>query len=88
MGVAPAGVDIPGTGHHHILINADELPAMDLPMPMSDKLIHFGKGQTEAELTLPEGEHRLQLILGDKLHIPHDPALISEEITITVRVGE
>lgn len=84
MGVAPAGIDLPNTGHHHLLIDTDELPALDLPMPMSSQLLHFGKGQTETELTLPPGKHTLQLVLGDKLHIPHDPAVISKKITIYV----
>lgn len=84
MGVAPAGIDLPNTGHHHLLIDAAELPTMTMSMPMSESLMHFGKGQTEVELTLSEGEHTLQLILGDKLHIPHDPPVISEKITIIV----
>jgi hypothetical protein len=85
MGVAPAGFFKENTGHHHLLVNAESLPAMDTPMPMSDSLKHFGGGQTEVELTLPPGEHRLQLVLGDYLHIPHQPAVISEEITVTVK---
>lgn len=85
MGVAPAGIDVANTGHHHLLIDMAKLPAMDMPMPMSDTLKHFGGGQTEVTLTLPKGEHTLQLVLGDKLHIPHKPAVISEKITITVK---
>lgn len=84
MGVAPAGVDLPDTGHHHLLVDFEGLPALDMPMPMSPQLLHFGKGQTETTLTLPKGEHTLQLLLGDKLHIPHEPAVISEKITIVV----
>ena len=84
MGVAPAGVDVPNTGHHHLLLDADALPAEGLPMPMAPSLIHFGKGQTETELVLEAGTHTLQLILGDRLHIPHQPPVISEKITITV----
>ncbi len=85
MGVAPAGIDKENTGHHHLLIDAPALPALDAPMPMSEHLKHFGGGQTEVELTLAPGEHRLQLMLGDYLHIPHQPAVISKEITITVK---
>ncbi|MDQ8186307.1 DUF4399 domain-containing protein [Pelagicoccus sp. SDUM812002] len=85
MGVAPAGIDMPNTGHHHLLIDAEGSPDMSTPMPMSDNLKHFGGGQTQVELTLAPGEHRLQLVLGDYLHIPHQPAVISEEITITVK---
>lgn len=85
MGVAPAGIDVANTGHHHLLIDMAKLPAMDMPMPMSDTLKHFGGGQTEVTLTLPKGEHTLQLLLGDKLHIPHKPAVISEKITITIK---
>lgn len=85
MGVAPAGINQANTGHHHLLINAESLPAMDMPMPMSEGLKHFGGGQTEVELTLAPGKHRLQLVLGDYLHIPHQPAVISKEITVTVK---
>lgn len=85
MGVAPAGIDMPNTGHHHLLIDLAELPDESLPMPMSANLKHFGGGQTEVELTLEPGEHTLQLVLGDYLHIPHQPAVISEKITVTVK---
>jgi hypothetical protein len=84
MGVSPAGVASETAGHHHLLINADP-PAFDAPIPADDRHVHFGLGQTEAELTLPPGEHRLQLLLGDELHIPHDPPVISEPVTIQVQ---
>ncbi|MCK7458787.1 DUF4399 domain-containing protein [Idiomarina aminovorans] len=83
MGVAPAGVDVKHTGHHHLMVDMDELPAMD--KPMGGDIIHFGGGQTETTVTLEPGEHTLQLILGDKSHIPHDPAVISKKITIRVK---
>jgi hypothetical protein len=84
MGIAPAGSQIENTGHHHLLIDVAELPDLDQPLPMTDNIRHFGKGQTEAELQLPEGEHSLQLLLADHAHIPHDPPVMSELITITV----
>ena len=83
MGVAPAGVAMENTGHHHLLIDA-ELPPQDLPVPADANHVHFGKGQTEAAVTLAPGRHRLQLLLGDHLHIPHDPPVASKPITITV----
>lgn len=83
MGVAPAGVDKPGTGHHHLLIDS-ELPAYNLPIPSDDQHRHYGGGQTEAILVLPPGDHSLQMILGDARHIPHDPPVVSERIQITV----
>lgn len=82
MGVAPAGVDVKHTGHHHLLINKDELPK--LGMPMGSDVIHFGGGQTETTINLEPGEHTLQLILGDKNHIPHEPVVMSKKITIFV----
>ncbi|WP_271410178.1 DUF4399 domain-containing protein [Pseudomonas sp. Q1-7] len=85
MGVAPAGVDAPATGHHHLLIDQDEAPAMDMPLPMTDSLRHFGKGQTETQLTLPPGKHTLQLLVGDRNHVPLAPAVISKEITVIVQ---
>ena len=84
MGIAPAGTNIENTGHHHLLIDVDQLPDLDQPLPMADNIRHFGHGQTETELELPEGEHTLQLLLADYAHLPHDPPVMSEVITITV----
>jgi hypothetical protein len=84
MGVAPAGVSTPNTGHHHLLIDVEALPPDNLPIPNDANHRHFGLGQTETELTLPPGQHTLQLVLGDALHIPHQPPVRSEKITITV----
>lgn len=84
MGVAPAGVDLPNTGHHHLLIDTEQLPSFDMPLPASDTIRHFGLGQTEVELALTPGQHTLQLVLGDWLHTPHQPPIVSERITITV----
>ena len=83
-GVAPAGVDVTNTGHHHLLINVDDVD-YNLPIPSSDQHLHFGLGQTETNLELPSGKHSLQLVLGDKYHIPHKPPLISEKIQIIVK---
>ena len=84
MGVAPAGVDKPSTGHHHLLVNANALPAMDQPIPSDDQHRHFGKGQTETFIFLEPGSHTLQLILGDKNHVPVGEHMVSEKITIHV----
>jgi hypothetical protein len=84
MGVAPAGVANAATGHHHLIVDA-ELPRADLPIPADDHHRHFGGGQTETSLTLPPGRHTLQLLLGDAAHLPHDPPIASERITITVQ---
>ena len=83
MGVAPAGVAQPNTGHHHLIIDA-ELPPADLPVPKSDEYLHFGGGQTEILPELAPGKHTLQLLLGDHNHVPHDPPIVSERITIEV----
>ena len=84
MGIAPAGIAMDSTGHHHLLIDT-ELPPLDRPVPADVQHIHFGKGQTEALVTLEPGPHRLQLLLGDHLHLPHEPPVVSKVITITVR---
>ena len=84
LGIAPAGVKFENTGHHHLLIDTD-LPAdLNQPLPVTDNIKHFGKGQTETSLTLPAGKHTLQLVIGDENHIPHSPPLVSKKITITV----
>jgi Domain of unknown function (DUF4399) len=84
MGVAPAGVEKKDTGHHHILVNQKVVDPM-APLPADDKHRHFGAGQTETTLTLPAGTHTLQLVLGDHNHIPHNPLVASDVITITVK---
>lgn len=83
MGVAPAGVDHPKTGHHHLLIDT-ELPSDSVPIPNDETHRHFGGGQTETTIELAPGKHSLQLLLGDMRHIPHDPPVVSEPIRITV----
>jgi hypothetical protein len=84
MGVAPAGVKFDNTGHHHLLIDTDAPSDPSTPLPATDKIVHFGKGQTETTLTLAPGKHTLQLLLADANHIPHSPPVISKKITITV----
>ena len=91
MGVAPAGTEKEHTGHHHILINRaplgegeDGAEELDYALPADDNHVHFGGGQTETTLDLAPGEHTLQLVLGDMNHIPHNPPIASDVITITV----
>lgn len=84
FGVAPAGVPRDNTGHHHLIIDA-ELPALDKPIPADKHHVHFGGGQTETTIELAPGEHSLQLLLGDHLHMPHQNPVVSDKITITVK---
>jgi Domain of unknown function (DUF4399) len=83
MGLAPAGVERENAGHHHLLIDT-ELPPLDQPIPNDFNHLHFGSGQSEAEITLKHGQHTIQLLLGDKDHIPHTPPVMSPRITIRV----
>lgn len=83
MGVAPAGVEKEGTGHHHLLIDVPLAP-LDENIIADENHIHFGGGQTEALIELPVGQHTLQLLLGDQNHLPHQPAVFSKQITITI----
>jgi len=86
MGVQPAGVEgKPNTGHHHLIIDAViEGEDLDYSIPADDNHRHFGGGQTEALIELAPGTHVLQMVLGDMNHIPHNPPVMSERITITV----
>jgi Domain of unknown function (DUF4399) len=92
MGIAPAGAfkdastmaQWPNTGHHHLIIDG-ELPPLDQPIPANDTYHHFGTGATQVTLTLAPGDHTLQLLMGDAMHIPHNPAVTSEKITIHVK---
>jgi len=83
MGVAPAGFDKANSGHHHLIIDS-ELPPFDAPIPNDENHLHYGAGQTEASVTLPKGKHTLQLLLGDANHMPHDPPVYSQPITVYV----
>lgn len=83
MAVVRAGDNTPDSGHHHVLIDTD-LPDLALPIPADANHVHFGDGRSSTELTLPPGQHTLQLLFADYLHIPHDPPVYSDRITITV----
>jgi len=83
MSVVKAGIDEPASGHHHLIIDAG-LPDLDAPIPADEHYVHFGDGSTSTQRTFEPGQHTLQLILGDYLHRPHDPPVVSEQITITV----
>jgi hypothetical protein len=86
MGIAPAGVDKPNTGHHHLIIDTTLSPAeLKEPIASDAKHLHFGGGQTEAMVTLPPGRHTLQLVLGDWSHVPFNPPIMSSVITVTVK---
>jgi hypothetical protein len=84
MGIAPAGIAFDGAGHHHLIVDATT-PPLDAPVPADANHLHFGKGQTETTVQLKPGKHTLQLIVGDQLHVPHDPAIVSKVITVTVK---
>ncbi|MEO0538656.1 MAG: DUF4399 domain-containing protein [Cyanobacteria bacterium P01_A01_bin.123] len=84
MGIAPAGFDKANMGHRHLWVDLETLPNLKEALAETDHVKHFGGGQTEATLTLPPGEHRLQLLLANYVHIPHEPPVISEPVTITV----
>ena len=85
MGIAPAGINFPNTGHHHLLIDLDKLPDLKSGIPADAQHLHFGKGQTQATIELDPGEHSLQLLLGDWMHVPHETPVISEKINISVK---
>ena len=84
MGIAPAGIKFDNTGHHHLLVDTDAPADLSKPLPADEHNIHFGKGQTETTLTLAPGKHTLQLLLADSLHTPHEPAVMSKKVTITI----
>tara|TARA_Y100000588_G_C14150462_1_gene880307 strand:- start:73 stop:447 length:375 start_codon:yes stop_codon:yes gene_type:complete len=83
MGVAPAGTEKAGTGHHHLIVDAP-LPPLNEPIPADENYRHFGGGQTQTTIDLLPGKHSLQLLLADHYHLPHNPPIYSEVVTITV----
>lgn len=84
MEVAPAGTDKPNSGHHHLIIDS-KVDDMKSAIPADDNHKHYGKGQTEATIDLKPGQHTLQLVLGDRNHVPHNPPVVSPVVTITVK---
>jgi len=84
MGVAPAGIDTPNTGHHHLLIDVDESLDPNEPIPQDKKHLHFGAGQTEALIELSPGKHTLELVFGDMSHHLFHPPLVSDVIMVNV----
>jgi hypothetical protein len=84
MAIVPAGTAHPDAGHHHLLVDTD-VPALDQPIPKDANHIHFGDGSASVELNLEPGAHTLQLLLADHAHIPHDPPVVSEKISITIQ---
>lgn len=85
MEIAPAGTQKANTGHHHLLVDLDVMPDMSKPLAANEHILHFGKGQTETNLTLAPGKHTLQLVLGDYAHVPHNKPVISDQITVIVK---
>ena len=85
MDVSPAGIAVPNSGHHHLLINLDQMPNLRMPLPATDQIRHFGKGQTSTWINLTPGKHKLQLLLGNYAHIPHSPAVMSKMIEIEIK---
>ena len=85
MGFAPSWIDKPNTGHHHLLVDVVDTPSPDKSLPADVNFKHFGGGQTEAKVNLSPGKHTLQLIMGDKNHVPLDPMVMSKKISITVK---
>ena len=85
VSLAPAGDVTKNTGHHHLLIDVDKLPAAGAPIPLDANHMHFGKAQTEATIKLAPGKHTLQLELGDSGHMPFDPPIVSKKITVNVK---
>jgi hypothetical protein len=83
MGIAPAGMVRNNTGHHHLLINVNDID-LSKPIPSSSNHIHFGGGQTESLVELLPGSYSMQLVLGNMTHTPHDPPVVSQKINITV----
>ena len=82
MDVKPLGDMTPNTGHHHLIIDGSPVKQGEV-VPMDDKNLHFGKGQTETQVTLPPGAHRLTMQSADGAHVSYGPAMAA---TINVLV--
>ncbi|MBI3540777.1 MAG: DUF4399 domain-containing protein [Deltaproteobacteria bacterium] len=83
--LAKAGEVKENSGHYHLLIDLETLPPLDQALPFNDHVLHFGQAQTETAVQLSPGPHTLQLILAAGNHVPHNPPVISEKITINIQ---
>lgn len=84
--VEPASLGVnEGHGHFHILVDASLAPSSE-PIPKDAQHIHYGNGQSEAVLDLPEGKHTLILQFAKGDHVPYDPPLYQQvQVTVTKR---
>ena len=83
MAVAPAGEVLAASGHHHLLINLDAVPAGE-SVPFTDRHMHFGKGQTETEVTLPPGSYKLTAQFANGAHQSYGKPM-SQTIAVIVK---
>ncbi len=83
MKVEPAGDVIANSGHHHLLINLDAIKAGD-EIPFTPKHMHFGKGQTEADVKLEPGNYTITAQFANGEHKSYGAAM-SQTIKITVK---
>ena len=81
--LAPAGTLEDGSGHLHILVDADFIPPGQV-IPNDVRHLHYGDASTETELTLPPGPHVLRLQFADGAHIALDGDAYRDEVRITV----
>ena len=86
MQIAPLGDMTDKTGHHHLIIDGEVIKAGE-PVPADEKHLHFGKGQTETEITLSPGKHTLTLQFGNGAHQSYGPGM-SKTITVTVAAAK
>ncbi len=83
--IEQAGQSIrPEAGHLHLLINEDFVAGGE-PIPADETHLHFGRGQTSTELTLPAGEYTLRLQMANGGHLAQDGAQYQDELQVTVR---
>lgn len=83
MEVAPAGEVLANSGHHHLLINLNSIAAGD-SIPFTEKHMHFGKGQTEAEVKLAPGTYTLTAQFANGAHQSYGNPM-SHSIKVTVK---
>ena len=89
IAIKPAGPVEAGSGHHHVLIDAQPLAAGTV-VPKDETHLHFGQGQTEANVALSTGEHTLTMQLADGVHRSYGPdlsATIKINVTAAGSVG-
>ena len=73
----------PGIGHYHVGVDVDCVATNATIVKGTPSWIHFGKGESEIDMQLSPGKHKLSLQVADDLH--NAIAGLCSTITVTAK---